>query len=70
MPGDPRMTMVVTDRGLRIAIFLTRVHTRLVRPGLADLLADVDSDTALRRQFNRLLNAAIDAEILRHKLIA
>ena len=65
IPGTHRYT--ITGRGLRIAIFLTRVHARLVRPGLADLLSEMDSDTALRRQFDRL-DAAINAEALRHKL--
>jgi hypothetical protein len=67
IPGTHRYT--VTDRGLRIAIFLTRVHTRLVRPGLADALDNFNTDTALRRQFDRL-DATIDAEAQRHRLIA
>jgi predicted deacylase len=67
IPGTHRYT--VTDRGLRIAIFLTRVLTQLVRPGLADALDDFHTDTALRRQLDRL-DATIDAEAQRHKLIA
>lgn len=48
----------VTDHGLRIATFLTRVHNRLVRPGLADLLDDVAIPTPLRRHLDKL-DAAI-----------
>jgi hypothetical protein len=67
IPGTHRYT--VTDRGLRIALFLTRVHTRLVRGGLGQILDEHDPQTPLRRQFDRL-DAAIDAETQRHKLIA
>jgi Mn-dependent DtxR family transcriptional regulator len=67
IPGTHRYT--VTDRGLRLAIFLTRVHTRLIRPGLSQALDDFDTDTALRRQLDRL-DASIEAEAQRHKLIA
>jgi hypothetical protein len=67
IPGTHRYT--VSDRGLRIAIFLTRVHTRLIRPGLAQALDDFDTDTELRRQLDRL-DTAINTEAQRHKLIA
>jgi len=67
IPGTHRYT--VTDRGLRIAIFLTRVHTRLIRPGLSEVLADPRPQTALRHHFDRL-DAAINAEARRHKLTA
>jgi len=36
VPGTHRYT--VTDHGLHLALFLTRAHTRLLRPGLSDLL--------------------------------
>ena len=65
--GTHRYT--VTDRGLRLAIFLTRVHTRLIRPGLAQVLSNPSPDTPLRRRLDRL-DAAIEAEAQRHKLIA
>jgi hypothetical protein len=55
IPGSHRYR--VTDHGLRIAVFLTRVHARLVRPGLAQLLDDTATPTPLRTQFNRLDNA-------------
>jgi len=67
IPGTHRYT--VSDRGLRIAIFLTGVHTRLIRPGLAQALDDTDTDTELRRQLDRL-DTAINTEAQRHKLIA
>ena len=67
LPGTHRYT--VTDHGLRIAIFLTRVHTRLVRPGLAELLDDHSPPTPLRRRFDQL-DTSINANALRHNLIA
>jgi hypothetical protein len=67
IPGSHRYT--VTDRGLRIGIFLTRVHTRLIRPGLAEALDDLSPPTPLRRRFDQL-DAAIDAYALRANLIA
>ena len=67
LPGTHRYT--VTNRGFRLAVFLTRVHNRLVRPGLADILTDHDPDTALRREFRRL-DAVIEADGRKHRLIA
>jgi len=67
LPGTHRYTL--TDHGLRTAIFLTRVHTRLVGPGLSQALAQPPPATPLRRHLDRL-TTAIDAEALRHKLIA
>src|SRR5664279_3125388 len=67
IPGTHRYT--VTDRGLRIAVFLTRVHNRLVRPGLSEILTDHDPDTPLRREFRRL-DAVIEADTRKHRLIA
>jgi hypothetical protein len=66
IPGTHRYT--ITDRGLRIAIFLTRVHTRLIRPGMAEILTDPSPDTPLRRRFDHL-TTAIDAYALRCNLI-
>ncbi len=65
--GTHRYT--VTDRGLRIAIFLTRAHNRLIRPGLAELLDDHSQPTPLRRRFDQL-DTAIHAYALRQNLIA
>jgi hypothetical protein len=67
IPGSHRYR--VTDHGLRIAVFLTRVHTRLVRPGLAQLLDDAAAPTPLRRQFNRF-DHAIDNLARETRLIA
>ena len=67
IPGTHRYT--VTDRGLRTAIFLTRVHTRLIRPGLAESVDDHSPPTPLRRRFDQL-HTAIDAYALRANLIA
>jgi hypothetical protein len=48
----------VTDDGLRVALFFTRVHTRLFRPGLAMVMPGAGSnDLPLRRAFARLEHA-------------
>lgn len=52
IPGTHRYT--VTDHGLRLAVFLTRAHNRLIRTGLSEILADDDPDTPLRRELDRL----------------
>jgi hypothetical protein len=50
VPGTHRYR--VTPRGLRLALFFTRVHARLFRPGLAAILPDAAWDEApLRRAF-------------------
>jgi hypothetical protein len=67
IPGSHRYR--VTDHGLRIALFLTRVHTRLLRPGLAQLLDDAAIPTPLRRRFDRF-NDAIDNHARETRLIA
>ncbi len=67
IPGTHRYT--VTDHGLRIAIYLTRLHSRLLRPGLSDALSAFDSNSPLRRQLHRL-DTAIQAQAQHHKLTA
>jgi len=48
----------VTRRGLRIALFFTRVHARLFRPGLAVVMSDdARDDGPLRRAFAQLERA-------------
>jgi hypothetical protein len=55
-PGTHRYQ--VTARGLRLALFFTRVHARLFRPGLAALMPDaVRDDSRLRRAFEQLERA-------------
>ena len=49
--GTHRYT--VTNRGLTLALFLTRVHNRLIRTGLADLLDPDALPSALRRDLER-----------------
>src|SRR5262249_41499325 len=45
----------VTDDGWRIALFCTRVYSRVLRPGLAQVVPpEAAEDSALRRQFDRL----------------
>jgi hypothetical protein len=45
----------VTEHGLATAVFLTRIHTRLLRPGLAHLTdPDPPAATPIRRAFNNL----------------
>ena len=54
IPGTHRY--IVTDRGFHLAVFLTRVHNRLIRPGLSEIDSDSDPDpdTPLRRDLNRI----------------
>jgi len=56
IPGSHRYR--VTDFGLRTALFFTRVHARLLRPGLSHVMSPVpDGDSALRRAFDQLEDA-------------
>ena len=66
-PGTHRYT--VTDRGFRLAVFLTRVHNRLLRQGLADVLGEPHHAGAIAHQVQRL-DAVIKAEAKEHRLIA
>jgi hypothetical protein len=48
----------VTPHGLRIALFFTRVHARLFRPGLAAVMPDaIRDDSRLRRAFEQFERA-------------
>lgn len=67
IPGTHRYQ--VTDHGFKIALFLTRAHSRLIRPGLTSLLDPHAPPTPLRRRFDQL-DHAIDAYTLRQNLIA
>ena len=50
VPGTHRY--LVTDRGLRTALFLTRAHNRLLRPGLTELTdPDPPMPSPLRRSY-------------------
>jgi DNA-binding PadR family transcriptional regulator len=54
----------VTDQGLRIALYFTRVHDRLMRPGLSLVVPDhVPNESPLRTCFRKLeftMNAWVD----------
>jgi hypothetical protein len=53
VPGTHRYR--VTEPGLRLALFFTRVHARLFRPGLSVVMPNVAQDDApLRRAFAQL----------------
>ena len=65
--GTHRYT--VTDHGLRIAIYLTRVHHRLLCDGLADLLDQHAIPTPTRRHLDRFIDA-VDHNIHEYRLIA
>jgi hypothetical protein len=53
LPGTHRYR--VTEPGLRLALFFTRVHARLFRPGLSVVMPDAAQDDApLRRAFAHL----------------
>ena len=55
--GTHRYT--VTEHGLHLALFLTRAHNRLLRPGLSDILDDTALPTPIRRHLDKL-TAAVD----------
>jgi DNA-binding PadR family transcriptional regulator len=60
----------VTDSGLRLALFLPRVWTRILRPGLATVMPDTaPNDLPLRRTFERL-ERTMDAWCRQEKLVA
>jgi hypothetical protein len=61
----------VTNDGLRLALFFTRAHDRLFRPGLSLVASDVDPplSSSLRSSF-RKLEAEMDAWIGAEKLAA
>jgi len=65
--GTHRYT--VTDHGLRLAIYLTRVHRRLLCDGLADLLDQHALPTPARRHLDRFTRA-VDEDAREHRLIA
>jgi hypothetical protein len=45
----------ITDRGLRIALFFTRLYNRLLRPGVAAALPRHSAiDSSLRRAFDNV----------------
>lgn len=66
VPGTHRYT--VTDQGLQLALFLTRVHTRLIRPGLSDILDHAAQPTLIRRHLHRF-TTAVDQHARHQKLV-
>jgi hypothetical protein len=51
----------VTEFGWRVALFFTRVHARVIRPGLAHIVPEaVPMNHVLRRQFDQLETAIDD----------
>jgi hypothetical protein len=67
LPGTHRYT--ATDRGFRLAVFLTRVHNRLLRPGpVQDPWPSSNRTAPLRREFHRL-DALIEDITRKHRLI-
>lgn len=67
VPGTHRYT--VTDHGLHLALFLTRVHKRLIRPGISDLLDHAALPTPIRRHLNHF-TTAVDDHARKQKLVA
>lgn len=68
LPGTHRYR--VTEPGLRLALFLTRVHASLFRPGLSLVLPDAtQDDVPLRRAFTQL-ERALDQWCAEAKLAA
>lgn len=68
---DHQKRYVLTPYGRRVALFLTKVHARVIRPGLQalDLSFDAQAPPALRTTFAEL-DHAIDAHIAEGKLAA
>ena len=58
VPGTHRYT--IPDRGLHVALFLTRNHARVLRPGLSDILDPHAIPTPIRRHLDRFTTAADD----------
>ena len=67
LPGTHRYT--VTTRGFHLAVFLTRVHHRLLRDGLADILDEHAADNPLRHELQRL-DTVVQQISRKHRLIA
>jgi hypothetical protein len=60
----------VTEFGLRASLFFTRVHARLLRPGLSEAMPNAPPlDSALQRCFQHLA-AEIDRRVEQAKLVA
>jgi len=58
----------VTDVGLRVALFFTRSYTRVLRPGLSEVMVgDLPDDPPLRRAFAQL-ECAMDQYVAQAKL--
>ena len=61
IPGSHRYR--VTDSGLRTALFLTRIHARVLRPSLSHILPNAPPGlSALRPLFDKL-TAAVNASV-------
>lgn len=51
----------VTDFGWRVAFFFTRVYSRILRPGLAQIVPNATAlDSPLQRHFNQMETALAD----------
>ena len=60
----------LTDEGLRVTLFFSRVYLRILRPGLASIMSQAPSgDPSLRQSFDKLA-AAIDRSLDKAKLVA
>jgi hypothetical protein len=68
LPKSHRYRM--TNQGWRTMLFCSRCYSRLLRPGLAELLSkEASPETPLRRQFDRL-DDAIERWLAEHDLAA
>ncbi len=68
IPGTHRYR--VTSAGLRTALFFTRVHARILRPGLAHILSLAPPEDAVLRPYFDKLEVAIDRYVTQAKLAA
>jgi hypothetical protein len=58
VPGTHRYT--IPDQSMHLALFLTRNHARVLRPGLSDILDPHAIPTPIKRQLDRFTTAADD----------
>jgi hypothetical protein len=68
IPGTHRYRL--TPEGLRLALFFTRVYSRILRPGVARIVPATPPDDALLRPYFNKLEGAIDRYIAQTNLAA
>jgi hypothetical protein len=59
----------VTDSGWRTILFCTRLYNRCLRPGLSEIIPELQKETALRRRFDQL-DEAVEQYLADNQLVA